>query len=157
MKLTKATDYALIILSQLAMLEPGVNTNVKKVAGSSGIPERFLAIIVHRLSTSGIINSTKGMNGGIRLGRPGSEITLRDVVEAIEGRIGFVECQKQIGLCSLEDNCVTKPFWDAVHEKFLLSLSGTTIEDLSRFVPEEINSIVPERAKRRGRRETSNV
>lgn len=139
MKLTRATDYALILLSHLARLEPGMNTSVKKIAMCSGVPKRFLAIIVHRLSTLGMIISVKGMNGGIRLGRPSSKITLRDVVEAIEGPIGFVECQKQVGLCQLEDNCSTKPFWDAVHENILKSLSATTIEDLTRFMPEGID------------------
>lgn len=157
MKLTRASDYALILLSHLAKLEPGMNTSVKKIASTCGVPERFLAIIVHRLSTMGLIISLRGMNGGIRLGRHSSEITLRDVVEAIEGPIGFVECQKQIGLCSLEDNCLTKPFWDAVHEKILMSLSETTIENLAKFMPEGIIQVEAETPRRRRKRETSNV
>ncbi len=135
MKLTKASDYALILLSHLAKQEPGINTSVKRVASACGVPERFLAIIVHRLSTQGLLISVKGMNGGIRLGRNSKEITLRDVVEAMEGPIGFVECQRLIGACSLEDHCTTKPFWDAVHENIVRSMSATTIEDLVRFMP----------------------
>ena len=57
----------------------------------------------------------------------------------MEGPIGFVECQRQIGACSLEDHCTTKPFWDAVHENILSSMSATTIEDLVRFMPEGID------------------
>lgn len=148
MKLTKASDYALILLSHLTKLEPDTNTSVKRVAMICGVPERFLAIIVHRLSTSGLVRSIKGMKGGIRLGRPGSEITLRDVVEAMEGPISFVECQKQIGLCSLEENCLTKPFWDAVHDKMLMSLSATSIVDLARFMPDGVNPLISSKTRR---------
>ncbi len=157
MKLTKASDYALILLSHLAKQEPGINTSVKRVASACGVPERFLAIIVHRLSTQGLLISVKGMNGGIRLGRNSKEITLRDVIEAMEGPIGFVECQRQIGACSLEDHCRTKPFWDAVHEHILSSMSATTIEDLVRFMPEGEILGVAGRVGRPGKRETSNV
>lgn len=157
MKLTKASDYALILLSHLAKQEPGINTSVKRVASACGVPERFLAIIVHRLSTQGLLISAKGMNGGIRIGRNSKEITLRDVIEAMEGPIGFVECQRQIGVCSLEDHCTTKPFWDAVHENIVRSMSATTIEDLVRFMPEGETWDVAVRVRSPGKRETSNV
>ncbi len=132
MKITKASDYALILLSRLTEIPPGERVSVKQVATSSGIPQRFLAIIVHRLSKAGLVRSRKGSNGGIWLARHGSEITLREVLEAIEGPIRMVDCQHQQGACRLEDHCTTKSFWDTVHESIVESFGSTTIEEIAK-------------------------
>ena len=130
MKITKASDYALVLLSHLANLPSGEKVSVRQVAGSCHIPQRFLATIVHRLSKAGLIRSMKGSNGGIRLARPGSEITLRHVLDAIEGPIRMVECQQQKGACRMEDECPAKGFWDVVHERILDSFGSITIGEI---------------------------
>jgi len=133
MKLKKATDYAFVILAHLSTIPAGESTNNKTVAKECKIPERFLANIVHSLSKSGIIKSRKGMNGGISLAKDSSKITLRDVVEAIEGNIGLVDCQKSERICQIESVCNVKHFWDDQNEKILAPLNNTTLEDFLSY------------------------
>ncbi|MGR3318253.1 MAG: RrF2 family transcriptional regulator [Candidatus Anammoxibacter sp.] len=140
MKLTKATDYALILLKHLNQLEKGKTTSVKKVAEACHIPKRFLANIVHRLSKAGILVTVKGMDGGIRLSKSGDKITIKDVLEVLEGGIRFVECQTQSGICNTEDVCTIKHFWDAKLANFVSTLNNTTIKDLSDFMPQEVEA-----------------
>jgi len=133
MRLKKATDYAFVILAHLGTIPDGKSTSSKEVAKECKIPERFLANIVHSLSKSGIIESRKGMKGGISLVKNSSEITLRNVVEAIEGNIGFVDCQKSKGICHIENVCSVKRFWDVQNEKILAPLNNTTLEDFMSY------------------------
>jgi Rrf2 family protein len=133
MKLKKATDYAFVILAHLGTIPDGESTNSRKVAKECKIPERFLANIVHSLSKSGIIESRKGMKGGISLAKDSSKITLRDVIEAIEGNIGFVDCQKSKGICHIENECSVKHFWDVQNDKILAPLNSTTLEDFMSY------------------------
>ena len=133
MKLKKATDYAFVILAHLGTIPDGESTNSKEVAKECKIPERFLANIVHSLSKSGIIETRKGMKGGISLAKDSSKITLRDVIEAIEGNIGFVDCQKSKGKCHIENVCSVKHFWDVQNEKILTPLNNTTLEDFMSY------------------------
>ncbi len=130
MKLKKATDYAFLILAYLGRIPPGEKTSNKEVAKACNVPESFLANIVHNLSKSGIIDARKGMNGGISLARKSSEITLREVIEAIEGSVGLVDCQKGDTVCKIESTCSVKQFWNLQHEKILTTFNDTTLADL---------------------------
>jgi len=130
MKLKKATDYAFLILAYLGRIPPGEKTSNKEVARACNVSESFLANIVHNLSKSGIIDARKGMNGGISLARKSSEITLREVIEAIEGDVGLVDCQKGDKVCKIESTCSVKQFWNIQHEKILATFNDTTLADL---------------------------
>ncbi len=138
MKLKKATDYAFVILAYLGTLPEGKSTNSREVAKECKIPKRFLANIVHSLSKSGIIESRRGMKGGISLAKDKSKITLREVIESIEGNIGFVDCQKSEGICHIENECSVKNFWDTQNEKILTPLNNTTLEDFMSYTDSKV-------------------
>lgn len=133
MRLTKASDYAFILLNHLNSMDSDKKTSVKEVSVTCNIPKRFLANIVHRLSKAGIILSVKGMDGGIRLLKRSDEITIKDVLEVLEGDIRFVDCQIHKGVCKTEEMCAVKNFWDSKLETFMAMLDNTTIKDLSEF------------------------
>lgn len=134
MKFTKATDYAFILLKHLDGLEKGKTTSVKIVAEVCQIPKRFLANIVHSLSKAGVLLTTKGMDGGIKLAKSGDKITIKDVVEVMEGSIRFVDCQIHKDVCQSEGACTTKDFWDFKLETLMPMFENSTIKDLSNFV-----------------------
>ncbi|MBI2876087.1 MAG: Rrf2 family transcriptional regulator [Candidatus Tectomicrobia bacterium] len=135
MRLTKASDYALVLLAHLAALSPGERASVRQIATCYGVPQRFLAVIVHRLAKTGLLHSMKGSNGGIRLARRSSEITLREVIEAVEGPIRMTDCQGPGCLCERGDHCTARHFWDVANEKILNSLNATTLEEIAGWVP----------------------
>ena len=138
MKLTKASDYALILLNHLQLLEKDKIVSVKNVAADCHIPKRFLANIVHILAKAEIIITVKGKDGGIKLSKSSDKITIKEVVEALEGNIKFVDCQTHGNICETECVCTIKHFWDAALENFVSTLEKTTINDLPGFIPQQV-------------------
>ncbi len=138
MKFSKATDYGLLLLIDLAKLQDdSAFTSVRQVARSKGISERFLAHIVKDLGNAGIVACRRGTNGGIRLARPASEISLAEVVEALEGPIELFDCQRMPKLCAHEDVCSLRSFWNGVRDQLVGSLAGAKLGDFAsvQWVP----------------------
>ena len=133
MKFSKATDYGLLLLIDLAKLGHGEYTSVRRVARSKGISERFLSSIVRELANAGILSSRRGSNGGIRLARPSNEISLADVIVALEGPIELFDCQRLPNLCQHEDLCSLRTFWNGLREQLHGSLAGAKIGDFAHI------------------------
>ncbi|MFN7951563.1 MAG: Rrf2 family transcriptional regulator [bacterium] len=133
MKFSKATDYGLLLLIDLAKLSNGEFTSVRQVARSKGISERFLGSIVRELANAGILSSRRGTNGGIRLAKPSSEISLADVIEALEGPIELFDCQRLPNLCQHEDLCSLRTFWNGLRDELRGSLAGAKIGDFAHI------------------------
>jgi Rrf2 family protein len=87
MKLTRASDYALGALVHLVRAGDGGPVPSHLIADAHGIPERFLVKVLRPLVNAGILRSVKGPGGGYRLGRAPKEVSLLEVVEAVDGRI----------------------------------------------------------------------
>ena len=87
MKLTRASQYAVHALAHMASLGESRPMPSHLVAQAQGIPERFLLKVLLPLVSAGVLRSLKGPNGGYQLARPAREITLLDIVEAIDGPI----------------------------------------------------------------------
>ncbi|HEX9016400.1 MAG TPA: Rrf2 family transcriptional regulator, partial [Chloroflexota bacterium] len=85
MQITRKADYGVRTIMDVAALEPGAMAQTHEVASRQGIPLNFLAKIVPALARAGLLRSYRGSGGGIALGRPPEQITLLDVVEAVDG------------------------------------------------------------------------
>lgn len=85
MKLSRTVSYAVQAVLQLAELEPTTPVPCSRLAAEGKMPERFLLQILRNLVTHGILRSTRGVDGGYALMRPAAEISLLDLIEAIEG------------------------------------------------------------------------
>jgi Rrf2 family transcriptional regulator, nitric oxide-sensitive transcriptional repressor len=106
MHLTRFTDYGLRTLIYLALKPDGL-ASIAEIAGAYGISENHMVKVVHRLGQTGLIETIRGRNGGIRLARPAADIGLGAVVRASEPSLALVECQAGEtcaigGLCSLQ-------------------------------------------------------
>ena len=100
MKLNQATDYAIRSVLHLSGLPFGQVVEAKLIAEEENIPTRFLLKIMRLLTQAGIVESYRGVNGGYALARQPSEITMLDVVEAIEGPIAINRCLIAPEYCS---------------------------------------------------------
>jgi Rrf2 family transcriptional regulator, cysteine metabolism repressor len=85
MKLSRTAGYALVATLQLAQSDPSVPIPCSRLAAQGHMPERFLLQILRSLVTHGILHSTRGVEGGYKLKRPAEEISLLDVIEAVDG------------------------------------------------------------------------
>ncbi len=100
MQLNQATDYAFRAVLYLSMQPPGEVIEARAIAGSLVIPNRFLLKIMRLLAKGGIVRSFQGVGGGYALARNPGEITLKDVVEAIEGPIRINKCLVDPAYCN---------------------------------------------------------
>jgi len=106
MKLTKSTDFAVRIVIYLA--KSGESITMPVLSDRLMIPYHNLTKLVQALSRSGIILTKKGKNGGLQLARAADDISIKDIVEIIEGPTMLSECLKHEDLCRLSGICKLK-------------------------------------------------
>jgi Rrf2 family protein len=131
MQITRSGEYGLRGLVFLATQPPEKVTLVSEVSREQNIPETFLAKIFQRLSKAGILRSVRGANGGFTLRKPAHDITMREIIEALEGPIALNRCLLRKGECEEEKICPLHPVWEEVQQRFLEILDNTTMEDLA--------------------------
>jgi len=132
MELTRKGEYAIRGVIYLAQQTPGKISLVSEIAEATEAPQTFLAKIFQNFAKLGIVNSYRGTGGGFTLGRAPSAITLREVVEAVEGPILPNRCLIGSGLCERGDQCNVHPVWRQGQSQVILILGSVTIEDLAR-------------------------
>ncbi|RJR20267.1 MAG: Rrf2 family transcriptional regulator [Nitrospiraceae bacterium] len=108
--ITRKTDYAIRCVLHLAGSKKEV-VMVNEIAEERDIPRSFLAKILQTLAKAGIVESLRGIQGGFKLSRKPSEITLLDVVVAMEGTVAMNICAVDKKQCSFSSTCVVHPVW----------------------------------------------
>nr|WP_272212444.1 iron-responsive transcriptional regulator RirA [Marinicella sp. W31]MDC2878359.1 iron-responsive transcriptional regulator RirA [Marinicella sp. W31] len=133
MRLTKQTNYAVRMLMYCAAND-GRLSRVPEIARAYGVSELFLFKIIQPLHKAGIMDTVRGRNGGVRLGRPASEITLFDVVCVTEENFSMAECfdEGNDSDCPLVDSCGFNEALRKALNAFFSVLADYTIEDLVR-------------------------
>ncbi len=117
MQITKQADYAVRAVLYLARLGVGNRSATSKIAKDQHIPPSFLAKIISQLSIAGLLYTSRGAHGGVSLAKKSEEITLLEVVEAIDGPIMLNECAHSNGMCAYADDCPLVTIWqDAQHD-----------------------------------------
>jgi len=132
MRLTKQTNYALRMLMYCAANE-GVLSRVPEIARAYSVSELFLFKILQPLVAAGLIETVRGRNGGIRLGREASQITIAAVVRETEENFNMAECfdNEEID-CPLVDSCGLNATLHKALDAFFEVLESVTIADLKR-------------------------
>jgi Rrf2 family protein len=111
MQITRQADYAIRAVLYLARLGPTQHAATSAVAQEQRIPPSFLAKIISQLSIAGLLHTSRGARGGVTLARDPQEISLLDVVEAIDGPILLNECVGDAGKCAMDEDCPLHPIW----------------------------------------------
>jgi Rrf2 family protein len=131
MQLTRAADYAVRIMIHLAALPPGSRPNRAALAVAGDIPEHFVAKILQSLARAGLIDSQRGMNGGFTLAREPEEVTLLEIVEAIEGPTRLNVCLIPGDSCGRKAWCPAHMAWAEAQEAMTSVLRRFTIAKLA--------------------------
>ena len=130
MQITRQADYAVRAVLHLARLGNSERAATSMIAEEQNIPPSFLAKIISQLSIAGLLHTSRGARGGVTLGRDPKDITLLEVVEAIDGPIQLNECVGESGLCSFEGNCPLRPVWCDAQDDLVARLRGTNFAQL---------------------------
>jgi Rrf2 family protein len=126
MQITRQADYAVRAVTYLAQMGSERRAATSQIAQEQRIPPSFLAKIVSQLSVAGLLQTSRGARGGVSLARDPAEITLLEVVEAIDGPILLNECVGDNGTCTFSDDCPMHPIWCDAQVELVKRLKSTT-------------------------------
>jgi len=132
MEYSQRIDLAVHALWQMAYKAPGGMVMIRDVAARQGISESYLAKIFQNLAKTDIVTSVRGKNGGYRLGRPSEEISLGDIVRALNGNLEAYgrNCTNRGCGCKPKD-CVLPAVFDEARERMFSALDAVTLKDLA--------------------------
>jgi Rrf2 family protein len=131
MQITRQADYAIRAVRYLAKQGPNQRSATSTVAQEMKIPPSFLAKIISQLSIAGLLHTSRGARGGVTLARDAKEISLLDVVEAIDGPILLNECVGDPADCVFSDDCLVHPIWVEAQESLVKRLRETKFDKLA--------------------------
>lgn len=115
MRLSSMADYAVVTMSAAARHCGGARVSAAQLAEETGLPVPTVQKLVSRLTGAGLLRSSRGVGGGLKLARPAAAITLADIIEAVEGPIALAPCVDEGRHdCALDGGCAVKPHWSIV-------------------------------------------
>ncbi len=128
--ITKKTEYAIKALWELARNANNLTTS-KEVAQRQAIPPKYLPQIIATLSQAGLLTSTRGYGGGLKLKRPANEITLLNVIEAMQGKPQLFECQSGHTDCVNHPDCRLRAIYNQAQDALENVFNATRLSDVN--------------------------
>lgn len=132
MQITRAGEYAVQGVTFLARKGLDEVVMIEEVCQAESIPRSFLAKIFQNLTRAGIVRSQRGVHGGFRLSRPASEITVLEILEAVEGKLVFDRRLQEPALCGEQNACSLCDIFTEVQFRAKEIFGNTTLADLTR-------------------------
>lgn len=129
LRVTKLTDYATVVLTVLAS-EPDAVLSAGGLAERAGLEMPTVAKVLKPLAQAGLVEGFRGATGGYRLARRAGEVTLVDIVEAMEGPLGMTECSVHAGACGIESSCGVRANWRRINDVVADALRAVTLADM---------------------------
>ena len=135
LRLSKLTDYAVVVMARLAQDGAGPEGQVQTAPGlaaATGIAEPTVAKVLKALGQAGLVDSLRGARGGYRLARPLAAIPLSEVIVAVDGPIALTACvDGGFGGCEAEGYCAIRGRWDPVNAAIRNALSAISLAELA--------------------------
>ncbi len=125
-------DYAVVVMAAAARHCGGARVSAVQLAEETGLPAPTVQKLVSRLAGAGLLRSSRGVGGGLKLARPAAAISVADIVEAVEGPIALTACVEHGRHdCTLEGACAVRPHWPLVNEALRGALAGVPLTRLA--------------------------
>ncbi len=132
MRLSSMADYAVVTMSAAARHCGMVRVSAAQLAQETGLPVPTVQKLVSLLTAAGLLRSSRGTGGGLKLARPAAAISLADIVEAVEGPIALTSCvDNGKHDCALEGSCTVRPHWGVVNAAMRGALADVPLTRLA--------------------------
>lgn len=146
MRVSKLTDYGIVLLSYFAG-DAGRTNSARRLAEATHLPLPMVSKILKLLLREGLLVSRRGASGGYALARHPEEISVGEMIEAIEGPIALMECIDEPGNCRVESICPVRRNWHRINfrinETVVRALGGITLSDMIQPMSDGSDSFVP--------------
>lgn len=131
-RLTNLADYAVLLMGQIARgYDSGHLFSAQGLSDCTKIPLPTVSKILNLLGKAGLLISHRGLKGGFTLSRSANEISMTDIIEAIDGPISLTHCVGQSTKdCTLEDSCTMKPHWQVINNTIRAALDQVQLQTL---------------------------
>lgn len=130
MQITRQTEYAVRTILELSAQPFGEFVQTRVIAEKRQISGLFLAKTIQLLARAGLVQTQRGVQGGVRLSRPGSTITLKEVITIIEGEPSVNRCLSNSGFCENSPTCKVHAALARAREAMLKELENVTFDEL---------------------------
>ncbi len=131
LRLNRITDYAVVVLTQMVR-EPDKQVTAPQLSEESSVPAPTVAKVLKALAKEGVLASQRGVHGGYRLARPAGDISMLEVIRALEGPVSLTACVDGAeGDCDVESLCPVRGNWDRVNTAIRGALADVTLEDMA--------------------------
>ncbi|MFA7602262.1 MAG: SUF system Fe-S cluster assembly regulator [Novosphingobium sp.] len=132
MRLSSMADYAVVTMAAAARHCGRARVSAAQLAEETGLPAPTVQKLVSRLTAAGLLRSSRGAGGGLKLARPAAAITLADIIEAMEGPIALTACiEHGRHDCTLESACMVRSHWPLVNEALRGALAQVPLTRLA--------------------------
>ena len=139
LRVSKLTDYATVVMTVLAATAAARGADAvisaQELAERAHLELPTVSKLLKQLAHAQLVNSTRGVNGGYRLAREPQQITIADIVTAMEGPIGMTECGAHAGLCDHEPHCGVRVNWQRINQAIAQALANVTVADMVKPAP----------------------
>ncbi|HSW51249.1 MAG TPA: Rrf2 family transcriptional regulator [Bryobacteraceae bacterium] len=145
---SRSAEYAIRAFVNLSRVPEGKYAMVKHIAQEEGIPTHFLAKILQQLARKGLLRSSKGPTGGFTLRHQASEISLMNIVEALDGLGDYEKCASGLAECNDDMPCGMHDSWALLRSRIIEYLKQTSIADIQAALEEKQRVLAKPRRRR---------
>ncbi len=131
LRISKLTDYSTVIMHQLA-LAPDRLYSANELAEKTRLSPPTVSKILKILQDSQLVDSMRGAHGGYQLARPANEISVTEIIRAMEGHLALTECSVRQGICTQENSCMIKHNWQLINRIILAALESISLADMTK-------------------------
>ena len=132
MRLSHLADYAVVLMTAAARYPAGARLSATELAADTGVPLPTAQKLMGQLAACGLLSSVRGAGGGFALARSATEISLADIVEAVEGPIAMTVCSEGRTDCALDAHCRVKPHMGVVGNAVRGALGAVSLTELAQ-------------------------
>lgn len=150
-RISKLTDYGIMLLTYIARDSQLLMRNARDLAIEAHLPLPTVSKILKILARAGLLVAHRGMKGGFSLARPPEEISVADIISALEGPIAVTECSMHApGICQLELQCPVGSNWRMINQAVLGALENLTLAAMTRPLPPHLVALESRRNASKG-------
>jgi FeS assembly SUF system regulator len=151
LRLSKLTDYGTVIMTFMARAQGQVHS-AHEIAEQVGIAAPTVSKVLKMLARDELVVSTRGARGGYVLARPAANITMAEIISAMEGApLGLTECSTTPGVCIQERSCAIRANWQRINQVIVQALEEVSLAEMTRPVTQPIRIRDRDSGVRRGR------
>ena len=131
-RLARLTDYGIMLLTLMARDRQGPPKSARDIAARSRLPAPTVSKLLKALAHGGLLETHRGVRGGFRLAKPPEDVTVADIISALEGPIGITECTAHPGQCGVEPLCPVRTNWRRINRAVHDALHGITLAEMAK-------------------------